>query len=182
MYGGPHSKYPYNKKRENKFDKKGRTFRNKLNKSSGKIVFKQNFTTDFIRRANEHLQSCIDHKKIWFGPRTTANGSEFDKASNTHIVLKDAGESSILDLIEHQDEMIYQTKKQCALIEVKSTAKGSQTFDLPQHLKRSISANRARKDNYTTLMLANWATKVYYDMQNVQIEDISSTFEPKIFR
>lgn len=120
--------------------------------------------------------------KIWFASRTTANGSEFDKASNTHINLKQAGENSILDLIEHQDEMIYQTKKQCTLVEVKSTAKGTQTFDLPQHLKRSTSANRARKDNYTTLMLANWATKVYYDMQNVQIENINETFEPKIFR
>ena len=78
--------------------------------------------------------------------------------------------------------MIYQTKKQCTLVEVKSTAKGTQTFDLPQHLKRSTSSNKARKDNYTTLMLANWATKVYYDMQNVQVENINATFEPKIFR
>ena len=39
-----------------------------------------------------------------------------------------------------------------------------------------------RKDNYTTLMLANWATKVYYDMQHLQTENINYTFEPKIFR
>ena len=159
-----------------------RKLKNSINKESGKIVFKQNFTSDFIRKANENLQSSIDHKKIWFASRTTANGSEFDKASNTHIVLKNTNESSILDLIEHQDEMIYQTKKQCALVEVRSTAKGTQTFDLPQHLKRSTSAARARKDNYTTLMLANWATKVYYDMQDVQFENINETFEPKIFR
>jgi hypothetical protein len=164
------------------YDKELKKLKTELNKESGKIVFKQNFTSDFIRRANEHLQSCIDHKKIWFSSRTSANGSEFDKAVNTHIVLKNTGENSILDLIEHQDEMVYQTKKQCALIEVKSTAKGSQTFDLPQHLKRSISANRARKDNYTTLMLANWATRVYYDMHSLQIENINTTFEPKIFR
>tara|TARA_Y100000593_G_scaffold10125_1_gene18317 strand:- start:3270 stop:5099 length:1830 start_codon:yes stop_codon:yes gene_type:complete len=163
------------------YNKELKKLKNSLNKESGKIVFKQNFTSDFIRRANEHLQACIDHKKIWFASRTTANGAEFDKASNTHVNLKQAGEKSILDLIEHQDEMIYQTKKQCTLVEVKSTAKGSQTFDLPQHLKRSTSSNKARKDNYTTLMLANWATKVYYDMQNVQIENINSTFEPKIF-
>ena len=41
---------------------------------------------------------------------------------------------------QNQDNLIYQTKKQCALIEVKSTAKGTQTFDLPQHLKRNTSA------------------------------------------
>ena len=76
-----------------------------------------------------------------------------------------------------QDALIYQTKKQCALVEVRSTARGTQTFDLPQHLKRNTSTNRARKDNYTTLMLANWATKSYYDMMSVNIEQ-NDTFAP----
>ena len=76
-----------------------------------------------------------------------------------------------------QDSLIYQTKKQCALIEVKATARGTQTFDLPQHLKRNTSANRARKDNYTTVMLANWATKSYYDIMSVNIEQ-NYTFAP----
>ena len=71
---------------------------------------------------------------------------------------------------------MYQTKKQCALIEV-STAKGTQTFDLPQHL-RSTSANRARRDNYTTLMLANWAVKCYFEMQHNK-EDFLPLFTEK---
>ena len=75
--------------------------------------------------------------------------------------------------------MVYQAKKQCALIEVKSTAKGTQTFDLPQHLKRSTSINRARRDNYTALMLANWALKCYNDMKT-QKEEISHTFVPRM--
>ena len=104
----------------------------------------------------------------------------FDKASNTHVNLKQVGESSILDLIEHQDEMIYQTKKQCTLVEVKSTAKGSQTFDLPQHLKRNTSVNRARKDNYTGLLLANWGVKCYFDMKNYKLEAPSATFTPRM--
>lgn len=164
------------------YNKQLRNLKRTINKESGKIVFKQNFTSEWLRKANEHLQSCIDHKKIWFASRTSANGSEFDKATNTHVNLKETGEKSLLEFIELQDDMIYQTKKQCALVEVKTTARGTQTFDLPQHLKRSTSASRARKDNYTTLMLANWATKVYYDIQNVQIENINSTFEPKIIR
>ena len=87
------------------------------------------------------------------------------------------GANDLLDLIETQDDLIYQTKKQCALVEVKSTARGTQTFDLPQHLKRSESANRARKDNYTTLMLANWAVKSYFDINNFKNEN-AATFSP----
>ena len=81
--------------------------------------------------------------------------------------------------IETQDNLIYQTKKQCTLIEVKSTTRGTQTFDLPLHLKKSNSANRARRDNYTTLMLGNWAIKCYYDMMT-QPEGPEETFAPII--
>ena len=83
-------------------------------------------------------------------------------------------------MIETQDDLIYQTKKQCALVEVKTTAKGTQSFDLPQHLRRSTSANRARKDNYTTLMLGNWAVKAYNDMKNVKVEEVNATFVPRM--
>ena len=106
------------------------------NREDGRIVFKQNFSTKFIRTANEHLQACIDHKRIWFASKTTANDGAFTKEVNKHINLKHTPNESVLDLIEMQDAWIYQTKKQCALVEVKSTAKGTQTFDLPQHLKR----------------------------------------------
>ena len=83
-----------------------------------------------------------------------------------------------MDLIEEQDNLIYQTKKQCALIEVKSTAKGTQTFDLPQHLKRNTSVSRARRDNYTTLMIGNWAVKCYYDMMSAKDDAPEETFTP----
>ena len=89
------------------------------------------------------------------------------------------GHDTLLELIEFQDSWIYQTKKQCAIVEVKSTAKGTQSFDLPQHLKRSTSANRARKDNYTTLMLANWGLKCYNDMNKVE-EEQEVTFSPML--
>ena len=140
------------------------------NKQDGKICFKQVFTSDYIRRANEHLQACIDHKRIWFASRVSANSSVFDKYVNQKIRLKHVNESSVLDFIETQDSLIYQVKKQCALIEVKSTARGNQTFDLPLHLKKDSSQHRARRDNYTTLMLAAWATKCYFDMQEVSVE------------
>lgn len=156
-----------------------RNAKSKYNKEDGSICFKQIFTSDFIRRANEYLQASIDHRRIWFASRTTANGSVFDRTSNQRVPVKETGAENTLDLIEIQDDLIHQTKKQCALIEVKSTAKGTQTFDLPSHLKRSTSANRARRDNYTTLMLANWALKSYFDMKDLPKDDVSSTFVPR---
>jgi|TARA_R110000824_G_scaffold395132_1_gene595532 hypothetical protein len=164
------------------YNKEIRRLKRDLNKSDHRICFKQNFTSDFLRKANEHLQAAIDHKKLWFASRTTANGSVFDKQSNYNINLKLVEENNIGEFIEAQDTLIYSTKKQCALVEVKTTAKGTQTFDLPQHLKRSTSPHRARKDNYTTLMLANWGLKCYNDNKATNENEINSTFLPQMFR
>jgi hypothetical protein len=143
-----------------------------------KIVFKQLFTTTFLRNANEYLQACIDYKKIWFASRTSSNGSVFDQAMIKNVEIELTPFENQLDFIEAQDDMIYDTKKQCTLIEVKTTAKGTQSFDLPQHLKRSTSANRARKDNYTSLMLANWGVKLYFEINSIEEESIDETFMP----
>ena len=169
-------------------DKSGLDYENMLlkakqqyNKKEGVICFKQLFSTTFLREANEYLQASIDHKRIWFGSRTAACGSYFDKSSAQAIPLKFVPHETKGDFIEFQDDMIHQTKKQCALVEVKTTAKGTQTFDLPQHLRRSTSVNRARKDNYTTLMLGNWAVKAYNDIKNTKQAEINYTFTPKMF-
>ena len=154
--------------------------RRQYNREDGAICFKQVFTASYIRKANEFLQASIDHKRIWFASRCTANASEFNKFSNKKLPLKSIDQESIIEFIENQDALIYQVKKQCALVEVKSTAKGSQTFDLPQHLKRNTSASRARKDNYTTLMLGNWAVKSYFDIISCELKNYSDTFEPRL--
>ena len=159
------------------YDKEIIKLKRLYNKGGHQICFKQNFTSDWLRRANEHLQACIDHKKIWFASRTTANGGSFSKQSGYVINLDAVKQPTVGEFIEIQDELVYSTKKQCALIEVKSTAKGTQTFDLPLHLKKSTSAGRARRDNYTALMLANWAAKCYFDMQR-QKNDFFDTFAP----
>jgi len=168
-------------------DKKGTDYQKVLlnakrqyNEKEGTICFKQLFSSTFLREANEYLQASIDHKRIWFGSRSAACGSFFDKLSAQAVPLKLMPYENKGDLIEFQDDMIYQTRKQCALVEVKTTAKGIQTFDLPQHLKRSTSSNRARKDNYTTLMLGNWAVKCYNDIKNTKQEQINHTFTPRM--
>ena len=162
----------------NDYTKMLQAAKRQYNKDLGHICFKQVFTTNFIRNANEYLQACIDHKRVWFGSRISPNPNAFMRESNKKLSLVYPKGETILDLIENQDNLVYQTKKQCALLEVTSTARGTQTFDLPQHLKRNTSANRARKDNYTTLMLGNWAVKCYFDMMDLGEIKANSTFAP----
>ena len=160
------------------YQKEIKSSRKQYNKQDGRICFKQVFTSNWLRKANEQLQAAIDHKKIWFASKATANNEAFNRMTNQRIDLKFKKGETILDLIEEQDNLIHQTKKQCALIEVKSTAKGTQTFDLPQHLKRNTSPSRARRDNYTTLMLGMWTLKCYHDMMLMQEEGPEETFAP----
>tara|TARA_R110000751_G_scaffold171517_4_gene277973 strand:- start:4290 stop:6143 length:1854 start_codon:yes stop_codon:yes gene_type:complete len=157
----------------------------KYNLENNQICFNQVFTTTFIRRANEHLQACIDYKKIWFASRTASNETFFNRTSSLRlpnpkkiIFTGDRKDWSMLDFIEHQDDMIHQTKKQCSLVEHKATSRGSQNFDLPQHLKRSTSPNKARKDNYSALMLANWGLKLYNEITKLEVNNNKETFEP----
>lgn len=154
--------------------------RNQYNKEAGRIVFKQNFTSDFIRKANEHLQACIDYKRLWFASRISPNGEAYEKAMNCPARPPLKAEESMIDVIDTQDDLIHQVKKQCSLIEVKATVKGTQSFDLPQHLKRNTSANRARKDNYTALMLGNWLFRCYKDIKNAPLDNANTTFIPFI--
>jgi len=160
------------------YEKEIRRARKEYNKQDGKICFKQVFTSNWLRKANEYLQASIDHKRLWFASKATASTEAFNKMTNQKIDFKYKMGETILDLVEEQDNLVYQTKKQCALIEVKSTAKGTQTFDLPQHLKRNTSASRARRDNYTTLMIGNWALKCYHDMMSAEEESPDETFTP----
>ena len=160
------------------YQKEIKKIKNLYNKQDGKICYKQIFTSNWLRKSNEYLQACIDHKRIWFASKATANNEAFNRMTNQSINLKFNTGETILDLIEEQDNLVYQTKKQCSLIEVKSTAKGTQTFDLPQHLKRNTSVNRARRDNYTTLMIGTWAMKCYYDMISAEDVEVDETFTP----
>ena len=160
-----------------------RNAKTKYNFQDKRIAFNQVFTSDFIRKSNEYLQACIDYKKIWFASKTAAFEPFFNEVINLNIDLnlikgEDKKDWTMIDFIENQDDFIYQTKKQCALVEYTSTSRGSQNFDLPQHLKRSSSANKARKDNYSALLLANWAAKCYFDLNKAPEKIENTTFSP----
>lgn len=150
------------------------------NLESGKICYKRFFTSNFLRRANEYLQTCIDHKKIWFASQACAHEDTFsnikrlenlpfdlvfpkgiDDAPDDDIEKQKVG---IRDFIEQQDFIIRDTKEQCALIQVTTTSRGTQSFDMPAHLRRLSTTTKPRKDNYSTLMLGNWASRCYFDL------------------
>jgi len=173
-------------------EKELKNARRDYNRTIHKIVFTQYFTTDFIRKGNEYLQGCIDYKKIWFGAGIKSDVSAFDKAIASEIDLSLTGVEEIekkatdserksgglIQMIDDQEFLLKQQKYQCASIEVKTTAKGTQSFDLPQVMKRNNTSSRMRKDSYTTLMLGCWALKQFYDLQNMPEEN--NTFEPTL--
>ena len=64
--------------------------------------------------------------------------------------------------------MVNLTKSECALIQITTSPHGTQTFDLPQNLKRQSGPDKARKDSYSALVLGTWMIKLYYDMKNVE--------------
>jgi hypothetical protein len=149
-------------------------------KDNWRICYKQFFNISFIRRGNEHLQACIDHHKVYFASRTQANDEVLTEQIGKGVLLEFTNEQSIMELVDTQDDLVFQTKKQCALIEVKTNPLGSQTFDLPTHLRRSNSVNRARKDNYTALLLGAWAVKGYNDLMAVKLDNITTSFIPRM--
>jgi len=134
-------------------------------------------TSQWIRQANELLQSNLDHRRIWFGARAT--GENYNKQVRKKIPIsklkfinnvgyedKESDGAKMIDFVEHQEDMINVTKNQCALIQITTSPQGTQTFNLPQELKRQTGPDKARKDSYSALVLGNWMVKVYYDMMD----------------
>ena len=146
-------------------------------------------TSQWIRQANELLQSNLDHKKIWFASR--ASGDNYNKQLRKRIPISDLkfishdsyeekqnDAAKMIDLLENQEVMIDVTKNQCALIQITSSATGTQTFDLPQELRRQSGRDKARKDCYSALVLGNWMIRTYYDMQGARPQAVQNSFVP----
>ena len=156
--------------------------RNSHNISSCRICYTQIYQrTNWIRKANEHLKTQIESRKVFFASRITGDDFAFKKATSTEVPVIFEGkifEHEIQNFIEEQESLMEQTKRQLALIEVKVTSQGTMQFDLPQHLRQSKSPGRARRDLYSTLVMGSWAAKAYMDMMTTQDEFVSQTFEP----
>lgn len=159
---------------------------------SKRICILRKPTSSWIRNANELLQANFDHKRVWFGSRAMDDSYHIQIKKNIPIKnlkflntseaeLKQSAGAKMIDFVEHQHDMINLTKAECALIQIKTTSQGTQTFDLPDTLKRTTGPNKARKDCYSSLVLGNWMVKIYYDFinfkkQNKQIATFTPTF------
>ena len=171
-------------KEELEYDEQLRNVRIQYSLEQKKICAEQYFTAEFIRRGNELLQKAIDYNQIWFGSNVAAHSERLGEMMQhgRNIDLKFTPYDTLSDFIENQEVLIHQTKKECALIEVKATAKGTLSFDLPSNLKRNDQPNRARKDSYTALMLGNWAAKSYFDIMAQPKENIITGFIPIVIK
>jgi hypothetical protein len=157
--------------------------RNEYNLEEKKICHLRKQSTQWIRQANEMLQSAFDHKGIYFA--AAAIDEDFRTMSKMRIpelknlkFSRNIESPSIVDFIERQKEVIEMTKTECTMINPRQSASGTQTFDLPENLRKSRSPNKARKDSYSTLVLGNWGIHLYFDMMNRKKEKTSSTFSP----
>lgn len=165
--------------------------RQNYTKGSNIIVQPQAFHSDFQRASNEYLQACFDRKNVLFASKVVANPQIFEKLVEQDVgdIIKQhssftnkIGHSGSKDeFIEQQDVLIELVKKECALIEVKTSQLGNISYDIPQHMKRSHKTkNRVRKDSYSALLLANWCLRIYVEAMERPKEELSSTFEPFI--
>jgi hypothetical protein len=152
--------------------------RNQYNVSSKTICNLRKPTSQWIRTANEMLQTSFDRKKLYFA--ASAMDDNYSMQKSKKIPIKDLKFSKyedeknigakMIEFIEHQKDMLDLTKSECALVQVTTSAGGTQNFDLPPNLKRQKGADRPRKDSYSALVLGNWGMNIYYDMMSVPKE------------
>ena len=163
------------------------SFKRQYNVKSKNYCILRKPTANWNRNANEMLQAAIDHKRILFASR--AVDAHFDEQRKKNIPIdkikwdmKMLGSSKgalMIDFIDHQKSIVELTKSECANIEVVANPQGSQSFNLPQNLRRQKGPNRARKDSYSALVLGNCFAKVFFDSENATAErKVDNTFVP----
>lgn len=147
------------------------------NLTDGRIIHKQPFSSVWQRASNEYMQACFDHKNVLFAAHIRGNGGAATAAISTAESIvpllrdhSDFKEISSAEFIEKQDMLIDLTKKQCAMIVVKTTELGTMQWGLPQSIKRTTGPNRVRKDLYSALLLGVWATKIYLESQTIDVQ------------
>jgi len=143
------------------------------------IVHAQNFSAQWIRYANETLQGAIENRTIMFGSPVDAEEISVDSLAPIIKELKfddteykndrDSLKMKLGDFVDRQAIIIGKTKRQCALIEA-SSGGGAMKFDLPQSLKKQTGPDKARKDSYSALLLANWGKECYFNMMSAPVK------------
>lgn len=149
------------------------------NLQARQILQRQRFSSEWQRPANEYLQACFDHTNIRFAGKIAANESAAGAALSVDISMLHAHEfikdyagkpMTVSEFMSHQDFLVDLTKKECAMIQVKTTDLGTMSWGLPQNLRRTTGASKVRKDSYSALLIANWCVKTLVDMETVEVQ------------
>ena len=139
------------------------------------------------------LKANFDHNRIHFASRAIDDAYNEQRKKKIPIqnikflrtsqsLERQTDAAKMIDFVEHQFDMMNLIKTQCSLIQITTSASGTQNFDLPSNLKRQTGPEKARKDSYSALVLGNWMIKLYYDMMNAQAEKVNYTFTPMFIK
>lgn len=159
------------------------------NRNTGRIVQPQVFHSAFQGAAVDHLQACIDFENIIFAGKALAVEDYADvlagqNIGNIHKIHKQFADENdgnpIFAFIERQDYLIDLTKYECSLVVASVSSLGNRSFNLPSVYIKSKNVNRPRKDSYSTLMLANWALKLFLESRDLPNEEEFSGFSPML--
>ncbi len=172
------------------FEADGDGYVQELKKAKGQWnVFERRFVTPFtfsshtIRKANEFMQGQINAKKVWFASRLTSNHKEFAKVKNWKMPYEFVDKynkkfENELEFFEHLDDWQEEVQNQLAMIQVTATSSGNLQFDLPPYCRRDTGQFRARKDQYSCMLMAVYTARIYFDMLDLQMEKPQNTFIP----
>lgn len=168
-------------------DEMAKQIRKSYSLKTSRIVHKQPFNSSFLSAANDHLQACVDFQNIMFAGKACAVDGQVEIMMNQNIgnihekhkLFDEFKEgNSMYSFIELQDAHIDMTKNEMAHIQVSVSDLGVKKFGLPQNLRRVKSKIRTRRDNYSSLLLANWGLKLYLMSLEVKTDNNYSTFSP----
>jgi len=169
------------------YSKAVRQARNEWNLTNKTIVYAQPFSAPTLRTMNEYLQDGVSAGKIWFGSGIQYQESLYNEIVNGFKLpyqFKDDSDKpyDIGTFLEDQEDWISQTKRQMALIEVKSIGNGTTLqYNIPSHLRKSTSEKRARRDNYTCLLMAYYSSKHYFNIMRSDDRPALNSFIPIAF-
>lgn len=160
------------------------TLKKKYSYTYKNFVYPQIPSASTNRRMNEHLQNQISAEKVWFASPLNANESAMKRyegfAPPGDFTNKQDKVMSLQEWVDDQDSWIRETKAQTALIELQTSSNGSLQYKLPSHLANSEAEGKARKDHYTTLMLATFGAKIYFDMNVLDDRPSQPLFRPTV--
>jgi hypothetical protein len=165
--------------------------RQSYNFDMGRIIHSQAFgQTNWKQHANTLLQGMIEHGRIKFASKVSAT-DDFTKFIDTQIPIEELEYDNfpveenadyrgrMADFTDHLEKMISMTKDELGLIEVTTSSNGNQDFNLPKNLRNDASNPlRARRDSYTSFLMATYAMHCYYNLKRHGSGDEFDIFLP----